>query len=235
MTMPPRLTEVGDLERPDHFHLPPNAKCYFWGEYTPYEHTQGKKWNYSPTNQLISNFKKKMDRRGRPDWSYKVQAIQRVARRFAVSWKWDVLHADHRVALIPIPPSKARNDPMYDPRMMDMLTQLVGYVDQQLDIRDCLSFSGVHAASHEAQARPTPDELYAELRFDPATGRPNQPPGVIFLFDDMLTTGAHYVAVIRKLAEVFPGVPVVGNFIARRIMPDPFADFDDLTTLDDLL
>jgi len=58
MMMPPRLTVIGDLERPDHRYLPPDAQ-YFWGEYTPYEHTQGKRWDYSPTNRLIANFKKK--------------------------------------------------------------------------------------------------------------------------------------------------------------------------------
>lgn len=235
MTMPPRLTIVGDLERPDHYHLPTDATCYFWGEYTPYEHTQGKKWDYSPTNRLIANFKKKMDRRGRSEWQYKVLAIAQVARKFAASWKWDELHAQHRVALIPIPPSKARNDPMYDPRMMDMLTQLAGYAAQPLDIRDCLSFSGAHAASHETQDRPSPDDLYAALALDPATGRLGQSPGAIFLFDDMLTSGAHYQAVTRKLAEVFPNVPVVGNFIARRILPNPFANLDDLTAIDDVL
>ena len=117
MNMPARLQLVGDLERRDHFHLPDNAQCYFWGEYTPYEHTQGKKWNFSPTNQLIANFKKSLDRRGFADWQYKVQAIQRVARHFASSWKWAEMHAVNRVALIPVPPSKSRNDPNFDPRM----------------------------------------------------------------------------------------------------------------------
>jgi len=42
----------------------------------------------------------------------------------------------------------------------------------------------------------------------------------------MLTTGDHYVATTRKLAEVFPGVEVIGAFVARRIVPDPFAEFD---------
>src|SRR5436305_967662 len=106
MPMPPRLTEVGSLERPDHYHLPADAKCYFWGEYTPYEHTDGLKWNFSPTNQLMSNFKKKMDRKGRPDWHYKGQASQQVAQFFSQAWKWKTLHEQHRVALIPIPPSK---------------------------------------------------------------------------------------------------------------------------------
>ncbi|WP_198086266.1 hypothetical protein [Variovorax sp. E3] len=228
MTMPPRLAVVGDHERPDHFHLPKDATCYFWGEYTPYEHTNGKKWNFSPTNQLVSNFKKKMDRRGQFDWKYKRAAINEVAGGFSQFWKWSNLHEQHRVALIPIPPSKARSDPMFDPRMLEMLTAVAGRAQVNLDIRDCLTFSGAYAASHETDDRPTPDELYNELSFDNGAGKAGDPPGLIFLFDDMLTTGAHYVATTRKLAQIFPGVQIVGNFIARRIVPNPFAEFDDI-------
>jgi len=225
--MPPRLTVVGDLERPDHVYLPANARCYFWGEYTRYEDTGGLNWNYSPTNQLISNFKKKLERRGHADWRYKGLAIATAANAFAQFWQWNVLHQQHRVAIVPIPPSKARADPLFDGRMNEMLTAMAGRTGLPLDIRDCLSFSGAYAASHESDDRPSPEELYAELTFDPTVGRPQVPPGVIYLFDDMLTTGAHYVAAMRKLAEVFPGVPIVGNFIARRRIPNPFAEVDD--------
>lgn len=228
MTMPPRLTVVGDLERPDHGYLPAGARCYFWGEYTRYEDTNGLNWNYSPTNQLISNFKKKLERRGFADWHYKGRAIAEVARAFSQFWQWSVLHQQHRVALIPIPPSKARHDPMFDGRMNEMLVAMAAHTGLPLDIRDCLSFSGAYAASHESDERPSPDELYDELTFNPTVGRSQIPPGFIYLFDDMLTTGAHYVAAARKLTEVFPGVPIVGNFIARRRIPNPFADFDAL-------
>jgi hypothetical protein len=227
MTMPTRLREVGDLERSDHFHLPADARCYFWGEYTPYNLTGGQRWEYSSTNRLIANFKKKKEREGLPEWRYKLIAIQQVAEQFSKFWNWAELH-QRKVALIPIPPSKARTDPLYDPRMEQMLAQLAAQVRLPLDSRACLSFSGVHAASHATEARPTPDELYDELQFDAVIGRPDLPPPMIFLFDDMLTSGAHYRAVTRKLGEVFPGVPVIGNFIARRIVPNPFDDFEDL-------
>ncbi|PWF23215.1 hypothetical protein [Corticimicrobacter populi] len=223
MMMPLRLTVIGDLERPDHRYIPPDAQCYFWGEYTPYEHTQGKRWDYSPTNRLITNFKKGLEHQGRLGWQYKQQAIQQVAQAFAGFWKWAEIHQNYRLALIPVPPSKARGNPMYDARMLAMLQQLAHHADVALDIRDCLSFSGVHAASHEGPQRPSPDELYAALNFDPASGRQHEPPGVLFVFDDMLTTGAHYVAVTSKLAEVYPGAQMVGHFIARRIIPHPFA------------
>lgn len=117
---------------------------------------------------------------------------------------------------------------MYDPRMCVMLEHIAKYAELPLDIRDCLHFSGENDASHQAQHRPSPDELYASLRFNSSTGQPDSVPGVIFLFDDMLTTGAHYVATTRKLSEIFPGVRIVGNFIARRVIPNPFDDFDVL-------
>lgn len=227
MTMPPRLTEVGELERPDHHYLPTDTRCFFWGEYTPYEHTNGKKWNFSPTNQLMSNFKKKLDRRGQSDWRYKADAIQRIGRNFAGFWNWLQLREQHRVCLIPIPPSKARTDPMYDSRVLDVLRVIAATTQLELDIRDCLSFSGQYAASHESEERPTPDQLFNALTFEASQGLPQRSPGLIFVFDDMLTTGAHFVAVRRLLTDVFPGVPLVGQFVARRRLPNPFEDFEE--------
>jgi len=231
MSMPPRLTEVGPHERSDHSHLPEDARCYFWGEYTPYEHTKGLKWNFSATNRLISNFKKKLERKGQPDWQYKNQAVHEIALAFSQFWQWGDLHKHYHAALIPIPPSKARQDPTFDPRMLEMLNAMAIKTSIQLDIRDCLSLSGKYAASHESNDRPTPDELRAELSFDNSTGKPDIQPGVIFVFDDMLTTGAHYLAITQMLAKHFPGVPIIGNFIARRIVPNPFADLNDLDGL----
>jgi hypothetical protein len=229
MVMPPRLTEIGDHERPDHYHLPKDAKCFFWGEYTPHENTIGRGWSYSPTNQIIGNFKKRMDRKGFQDWQYKIHAVQDIAKAFAKFWKWDDLHTTHRVALVPIPPSKARHDPAFDSRMFDMVTSIAVNTGVSLDIRDCLSFSGGVAASHTSNYRPTPDELLADLSFDHVIGKSEEQPGVIFLFDDMLTTGAHFQVAVKRLEEFFPGVQIVGNFIARRITPNPFADFDDIS------
>ena len=226
MTMPPRLTEIGGHERPDHCHLPEDAKCFFWGEYTPHEHTNGSGWSYSPTNQIIGNFKKRMDRKQFQDWQYKSQAVQEIGKAFAKFWKWDDLHNTHRVALVPVPPSKARNDHAFDSRMLDMVTTIAINAGISLDIRDCLSFSGMLDASHASYDRPTPDELLVELSFDEVIGTPGKQPGVIFIFDDMLTTGAHFQVATRKLEEFFPGVQIVGNFVARRIAPNPFADFD---------
>lgn len=56
--MQQRLQLVGEIERPQHYFLEGDHRCYFWGEYTPWEYTEGKRWDYSDTNRLIANFKK---------------------------------------------------------------------------------------------------------------------------------------------------------------------------------
>jgi hypothetical protein len=54
-TFPRRLTEIDDLTRPDHFYLMADDACYFLGEYTA-----RKGFAFSPTNQLVLNFKKSL-------------------------------------------------------------------------------------------------------------------------------------------------------------------------------
>jgi hypothetical protein len=41
----------------------------------------------------------------------------------------------------------------------------------------------------------------------------------IGVVDDVLTLGAHFRAMKHVLQQRFPGVPVVGFFIARRVHP----------------
>lgn len=224
MEMPKRLSKIGALEHTDHYHLPVDATCYFWGEYTPPKYVNGKPWDYSATNQLIYNFKKK---KGQPGRQFKDKAIVQVANAFSTLWQWDKL-LKFRPVLIPIPPSKARNDPMYDDRMSDMLNRLATLSKHELDIRDCLSFDGSCSASHESNERPSPERLFQALSFDENVGRPKEKPGLILLFDDMLTSGAHYVAATRRLALHFPNVKVAGQFIARRRIPDAADEFETL-------
>lgn len=43
------------------------------------------------------------------------------------------------------------------------------------------------------------------------------------IFDDMLTTGTTFRAMATILGERFPGVKITGIFLARRAIPNPFA------------
>ena len=197
------FTAIDDLLRPLYPHLTAADQCYFLREYTA-----GRGYAGSETNHLI--LKKPPDRRGKPEWRYKERAIEQVAREFRESVN---LSALRRVTLVPMPPSKAKSDPRYDDRMLQVL-QAVD-VEGQLDIRELLLCAESMPAAHATAARPTIAQLIANFIEDESLTHPE--PRSIALVDDVLTTGAHFIAAKAVLAARFTGVPIRGLFIARRV------------------
>lgn len=217
-TFPRRLTEVDDLTRPDHFWLTATDRCLFLGEYTA-----RKGFSFSATNQVVLNFKKSVDRRGRAEWQHKERAIQNVGAAFGGAIKAEWLAS---ATLVPLPPSKAKTDPMYDDRMLRMLQAIPA--QQPLDIRELIIQQQSINAAHDAEVRPTPDDITAGYNIDDQIAYPA--PARIAIFDDVMTTGAHFVAARRVLAARFPQAAIFGFFIARRVpeTTDFSAFFDDL-------
>ncbi|MYG04622.1 MAG: hypothetical protein F4173_20800 [Acidobacteriia bacterium] len=105
MAFPDRFTEIDELTRPDHYWLTDDDRCYFLGEYTA-----GRGYSYSQTNQLILNFKKSLDRQGKPEWHYKQSALLQAAASFRRALGKD----PPAHVFVPMPPSKARGDPLHD-------------------------------------------------------------------------------------------------------------------------
>jgi predicted amidophosphoribosyltransferase len=166
-------------------------------------------------NKLIINLKKPMDRRGRPEWPYKIQAIQEAGRALraaidALNPRWLSL-----ATLVPVPPSKVRTDPMYDDRMLEVLQALAQGI--QVDIREIVLQRENMDAAHGGDVRPCVENLVAACYIDANLVLP--PPRVFGIIDDVLTTGSHFKAVQKVLRARFPGVETYGIFIARRI-PD---------------
>ena len=107
-----RLSKIDEVNIEDHSYLQADDKCYYFGEYTPNED-----WNFSETNNLIINLKKKMSTKGTPQWKYKIEAIEKVGKLIAPymnrdrgNWIW-----------VPTPPSKIKTDPNHDSRIEDAL------------------------------------------------------------------------------------------------------------------
>jgi hypothetical protein len=201
------FTAIDDLLRPLHAHLADRDQCYFLREYT-----SGRGYAHSETNRLIHNLKKPPDRRGKPEWRYKELAIQQVAREFRENLDLGRLR---RVTLVPMPPSKARGDPLYDDRMLRILRAMD--VEGQLDIRELVILSASMPAVHTTVLRPAVADLVAQLSIDDRLVLP--PPTSIVIVDDVLTTGAHFVTAKTILAARFPGIPIRGLFVARRVFP----------------
>ena len=204
---PRRFSKVDELAQPDHSYLSENDICYFIGEYT------ARKWYaYSDTNNLISNFKKEMDREGKPEWWHKGMAIQQIATTFGEALGEGPLRS---LTFVPIPPSVAKSDPMHDDRLSQMLRAMDPSVN--VDIRELVVqiVSTPKSSSNENRLPPSEREkLYRldELLTDPV-------PNCIAIVDDLLTTGSHFKAMEAVLVRRFPSTPIMGLFVARRV-PD---------------
>ena len=101
---------------------------------------------------------------------------------------------------------------------------------EPLDIRELVIQRQTMEAAHDADIRPGPDQIAAGYQIDENLCK--SPPNAIALFDDVITTGAHFVAARRVLQARFPQKRIFGFFIARRVPETTdFSEFFD--NLDD--
>lgn len=207
-----RLSLVDDSTRDDHSRLNEADNCYYLFEYT-----SGRNYTFSSTNNLINNLKKKPSSSSQNELYYKNQAIARCATslRLASNPKW--LEA---VTLVPVPCSKAIGHPDYDARM----EQVCRRIRPGLDVRNIIRQTASTDAAHESEHRVTVEELLSIYEVDEAVCGPN--PQQLGIVDDVLTAGTHYRAMHTVLSARFPGIPIVGVFIARRVFPNPFEALD---------
>lgn len=178
-------------------------ECYYAAEYTA---RHG--FAYSDSNNLILNLKKPVSRRELPEYRYKVAAISEAAITLRDSIRTEFLA---QATLVPIPPSKAKTDPEYDDRIVQMLNIIGGGTT---DIRELIVQTESLPPYHAGSARRSPELLAEYYAIDESLVSPT--PTDIALFDDVLTTGSHFRAASKILTDRFPEVRVVGIFYARR-------------------
>lgn len=190
----------------DHIYLSSSDECYYLGEYLPREgYTAG------PVNDLISNLKKSVTRRGYPDYKWKNRAIAQAGELIRTLLSEE---AHQSFTFVPVPPSKSRTDPLYD----DRLFRILDSVNPKLDVREAVRTRHSARSHHEytpGEKRPTPAELYANLVLDTAVLAALPLRANVFLFDDVLTNGTHFAACKRLLLEHRPELRVAGLFIGR--------------------
>lgn len=198
------LTKIELAVLDDHYHLNADDECFYYGEYTA-----GGGWGHSDTNQLIFNLK------WTPKAYWNDRAKQTVANHIAAITNLE------EFTFLPVPPSKAKGDPEYDDRLMDIL-QRVKRDKPEIDIREIITQRVSMEATHKAGVRHKPADLMANYEIDQDLlngARPN-----IVIFDDMITAGAHYSAVKSMLNTHRKGLHIKGLFVARRVPKNPFED-----------
>lgn len=213
------LTQIDDLTRADHWYLEAPDSCHFFGEYTAH-----RGYSHSPCNQLIVNFKHHPEKRLTSPFAYrhKIQAIADVAEALV-----RVIHRDHVASLtfVPVPPSKAKDDPAFDDRCLRALRDMANHTDRAIDVRELVMQTESTDTSHGSDNRLGPGDLIPIYSIDESLVNPL--PTSIVIFDDVLTTGAHFKAMQYVLGRRFPSVPIFGIFIARRKPENPFENEED--------
>lgn len=205
MTTPLRILRLDELEINQHFDLDSEDMCYYWRKYTA-----GKDYTYSDTNRLIKNFRIPISDERRV--SYKIKAIDQLAREFIQLVKNDATYTNY--TFIPIPTSKGRDSQDYDDRLIKLLHLVSKYKKMNMDIRELIIQSQKTPQAHTlpSKERPSVEELLNLYIIKDDLLKPT--PKNIIIFDDILTKGSHFKAMKKMLQKCYPGVPIMGLFIA---------------------
>jgi predicted amidophosphoribosyltransferase len=166
-------------------------------------------------NQVINNFKKPMDRKNKPEWYFKEQAILKIAYWLISTTTWDKLKT---ATWVPMPPSKAKSDSDYDDRLWRVLLK-VKENEASLDIRELLLAKSSREAAHNpGSVRPKVNDHINNFIFDKSQSDPK--PRAIIFFDDIITSGAHFKAGQAIIVKEYSDVPIIGLFVARNVKID---------------
>lgn len=219
-----RLSNIDNLTRPDHSYLRESDICYHLHEYT-----KGLSYKESKTNGLIFNLKIKPHLKvDRPDrWKWKLRDIETVAKEFASTLEPAWLKG---ATLVPIPPSKSASNPDYDDRMTKVLEAIGKHAGIKCDVRELIIQVVDKEPTHTKDELRDVGLIKADYRINESLSNP--PPTIIGIFDDVLTTGAHFRAAESLLSDRFSGASIAGFFIARRVIPEVEFDLSGFIQVD---
>lgn len=206
-----RLQRIDELTRRDHYYLDADDECYFLGEYTA-----RKGYQYSDTNNAIITLKtppslpeNRQYHKRRAIAAYSNELRRLVGRNGSEGWTF-----------VPVPSSKIVGHPDYDARLTLVLGR--AFEGFTVDIRNLVKQRENRVAAHKDDSKKrSPDNF--EYEIDESLTEPI--PHRITIFDDMVTTGASYVAVKRILQRRFAGATIRGLFLSRCVHEADFGFF----------
>ena len=221
-----------------HSCLTPEDECYFFSEYTAYGG-----YKKSEANQLILNFKKTVNRKAPPKrgFKYKAEAIETVASDLNNYFRRVPPNSSQGVSylIVPVPPSKAHDDDEYDDRM----TQVLNSVEQNLKetlfkpklielIKQKESTKSCHMVGGRLSAEELKNNYIIEEEYKKKVSVLEKGKLTILIFDDVLTTGAHFKAMQEKIVEELEISPnqIIGIFLSRCIFPKVSAEFIEMAS-----
>ncbi len=176
---------------------------------------------------LLYNFKKPMYKKPNPlEWRHKEKAIREIADIFKNS-VFDKFN-NKQTIVIPIPPSKIVEHDGHDDRVVQLLKIALKENIKVTYRDDILIQTESYPASHENDGnRISKEKLESiyEIKLDALDLNIEQ----IIIFDDVITSGAHFRAVCNKLeqglGDKFQEYDIKGLFIGRKIHEESDNDF----------
>ena len=181
-------------------HLNGNDEVYYHLEYSKGGYEK------SSANQWVINYKKDIEFRGETSWQYKQKAIKDFAE----------LISNHPpkcndFALLAGATSKHRKSPLFDSRNEDTLRLVhdITGIPISFNLETVSDFEPLH---HQPGFR-KPSMIYGRYRFIPFKTVPE----AVYIVDDVITSGVHFVVWKNLIQKVHPGIEVRGLYLARTV------------------
>ena len=169
--------------------LPHIKKNDFW--VYAREYVSGPGYEAGPTNSLILNFKKKPSKKNTPQWPYRENAVKEFKEDIEI-----LLGSINQAFLTSIPSSKKKNHSEYDNRFEDLFKEILKSHPQWI-AEWPVEIKRNKEPSHTSGER-NPETLRENYLWK---GFKNREPEVLYIFDDLITTGAHFRAMSDFLIE----------------------------------
>ncbi len=185
-----------DLELHARPHIKEDDKCYYFME------KEAEGYTASTANNLINNFKKPVDRRGKSEWVYKERAIK------VFTGDLCDLNLSHPYTVIPAPTSKPRGHADWDDRL-DKVVEGFALCKDDVVIEKALDTAIVLIPAHLGGSRNI-DDIKSHTVWN---GIGDLKGDTVILVDDVLTTGSHFKAWKEFIMQNDPRVKnVIGLF-----------------------
>lgn len=185
-----------DLELHPREHILKEDRCYYFME------KEAEGYTKSTANNLINNFKKPVDRRGKPEWEYKERSIK------VFTGDLCDLKLSHPYTVIPAPTSKPRGHADWDDRL-DKVVEGFALCKDEVVIEKALDTATVLTPAHLGGSRDI-DDIKSHTVWN---GIGDLKGDTVILVDDVLTTGSHFKAWKEFIMQNDPRVKnVIGLF-----------------------
>jgi hypothetical protein len=212
--IPKHLRIIDQTNWNEYYYIGPGDDClYIWERVSQ---VKGTDWNKYPTNGFISNLQIPMSCKTQNPYRFK---HKRTAINHAANALSELLEKLREAGtFVPVPPSKTKDDPEHDDRLMRVLKAVKPPLP---DIRELI----LQRENWDSKVKGrTPEDRARNFYINDNEANPE--PDLILVFDDVLTTGSHFKAIKLVLGERFPAAKIYGVFLARAVRPPQDDDFE---------